>query len=551
MQKKKLFLSTGITSCIIVPTAVVFNLPLNSITNETQEYLPKMHYANTLNYEAYSSNLKLFDITLEKFKNAIDIANKDATNYKKSFDNSKGMKPTERYNFIKNAKEKALLSKAKLTELKKELEHNKDEIQLEKKTLKQKEIDTQQEKNKENILFLSKDLKIINQGDRKNSEIIKEITDLEEAKFQLWKLEEYTGVVLPETKKGTTIDEVILTNGSNGNINIKLKLFTKYATTPIEEINFTLKGKTDLEASKSKKQKKLETKQEKAERLTKEYNDQIDVYLKVKRDYDDNTNNSQDARLKNILERERNKLNKLREEKDVAKAELRKTIFYPLIESLLDSAWVVDQGQQTVSDIANSINSLSDMDDKINKIQEVFGVRFFKKNKSFNLNKITIASNIDGTIKIELQTSMDHIQKYDKTWTKIIKGKSNFELELNKAEQTYKKMEPKIQGLLNAANSIKLEKPKTKSNTKVKVPASKNNPKTKQKVNTKKVDDNTQRKPKLNDNNITKDSTKEVEKTSKDKKSNLGMIIGISIASIIVVGIIVGAVLWIKKRKKQ
>ncbi|CAM9105393.1 hypothetical protein [Mycoplasma todarodis] len=567
MQKKKLFLSTSIASCIIVPTAVALSFSSNSETiNNTNNISNKIVYSNHSIYTTYSSNSNSLSEVLSKFKKALDTANEDADNYRKSFNTSKGMEPTKRYNFIKNAKEKALLSKEKLTKLKKELDNNKKKIDSDKKVLSQKEIDAQQIKNREDIKSLAKDLKIINQGNLKNSTFIKEINDLEESKFQLWKLEEYTGIVLPETKKGTTIDEVTLTNGANGNINAKLKLFTKYATNPIEEINITIKGKTDAEAAKGKSWTKPETKQEKAERLTHEYNDQVDVFLKAQKNYNDSLTEA----LAKILERERKKLERIRIAKDVAKAELRKGIFYPLVDSLLDSAWMVNQGKQKVSDIADSINSLQNIKSKIDKIQEVFGVRFFEKKMSFNLNEITIISNKDGTIKIELKTSIDHIKKYDRTWTKVIKGKSDLELDLEKTEKTYADAEPKIQKILDDANHIKLEKPKIKEKVNNKIPADKKKPepkqkdtsknkvvidkkktKSKKKDNTKKVIVAEKKKPKVIDKKVVKDSNKKVEKPNKNNNSNLGVILGISIASIVIIGILIATVLFIKKRKKQ
>ncbi|NQZ29167.1 MAG: hypothetical protein HRT98_02170 [Mycoplasmatales bacterium] len=380
MQKKKLFLSTGVIFCITIPTTLALTTFSNSITiDKLKKNSYKEIYSNSSSYISYSNNLNSWGDTLAKFKGIIDETNKNIKNYENAITISKGMTPTKRYKFLKNAKTKVFSSKEEIIKLKGEIEHQKYKLKKNKEDLIQQEINKQQEKNKENIKSLTKNLRIINQGNIKNSTIIKEITNLEEAKLQLWKLEEYVNIILPETKNGTTIDEVVLTNGTNGNINVKLKLFTKYATNPIEEIHFIIKGQTDLEASKSSKLEKLETRQEKAERLTKEYNDQVDIYLKVKKDYENNTDESQNKKLNTILKRERDKLNKLRKEKNIAKAELRKTIFYPLVESLLDSAWIVDQKQRTTLEIANTINSLNSIDKKIDKMQEVFGVRFFKK----------------------------------------------------------------------------------------------------------------------------------------------------------------------------
>ncbi|TCG10960.1 hypothetical protein [Mycoplasma todarodis] len=577
MKTNKLLLSIGAISALTLPLSIVgYPTVKHYLNNKT---ITKNPYSLMMKSDVtpinYASNTDILDAeaklkeSISKLEVAMKKAKQDAINYKNI-----ALDSTKNTQVVLSSKVKANASKDALLKLKKIVESYEHDLANIKQKSKQKEIDFQQAQNTRHLSSIMKNATIINQGNVKVATIAKEINDLEEAKLQVWKLEEITGVSLPEVENGTTIDEVELIANSNGIITVKAKLFSKYATTPNNNVEWKIKGKSDALAAKSQPPKKLETKQEKAERLTREYNAEVDTYFKIHKEYNKSIDIVNDAIRKkraakdafqkatgadktkkeklledaikdfdkkdtlynkwfNALETEKKKLKTLETKKNQSKAELRRPIISSLISAVLDSAWIVDQNNKTVSEIAKEINDINDIEKKITSIQSVFGILLFKSFKTLTVKDIILTSSSDGAIKIEVKTFTAYVNNPKRTFTKIIYGKSDVEIHNEKINNEFDSLLRVVNKMIDNANN---------SNAKHSNPIDKNNtiPKTKV-VNPDKK------------NNIVpkKDNIHSTDKKDKKTKSNIGLILGISISIITLVAIISGLLIWRSKRKKK
>ncbi len=363
-------------------------------------------------------------------------------------------------------------------------------------------------------------VKLVNQGNRKTSEVVNEVNGIATLEDKFKAIEKEMGVKLEKTNGETTITNVILASTPNGEVLIIISTETKGASDVNKDLTIKVsstpdsKINTKLANEKADKDILLNTKT--IEDLFKDSKivDQKDKKVKVIAD-EVNAMKDVDAKLAAIEKLTNVKLPKINngtEIKDVvltvdaktgkititfstftlnatttdkeikvevkaksdsiidaeiAKAQANEAQAKNIkdIEKLINNIKLANQGNRKVSEIVDGINTVKNIDKKIELIKTEMGVDLPKDKNNTSIKNIVLTSMADGTIAIVIETITTGADKEEQKLTGVIKGLPDAEVIMNIANE---KQAQNIATINNDLKAMKLMNQDTKKTSEIK-----------------------------------------------------------------------------------